>query len=63
MKVTNAEQTASLFSLLTYMFLDPVIAEAATVSHLAFDRLPPLTDRDAAKHLKERSFPVCVHPS
>ncbi|KAF9257847.1 multidrug resistance-associated ABC transporter [Marasmius fiardii PR-910] len=51
----NPEQTASLFSLGFYFFLDPVIFAASRVAHLAADQLPPLSDYDAADHLRERA--------
>ncbi|PPR03510.1 hypothetical protein CVT24_006998 [Panaeolus cyanescens] len=57
MKVTNPEQTASIFSLALYTFLDPIIVDASKVSHLPFEKLPPLLDREYAAHLKQISFP------
>jgi hypothetical protein len=60
MPVPNAEQTASIFSFAIYSFLDPVVFLAYRVSHLAHDQLPPLADYDYARHLTEKSFPVCV---
>ncbi|KAF8885698.1 multidrug resistance-associated ABC transporter [Gymnopilus junonius] len=57
MEVLNMEQTASLFSLMTYSFLDPVISEAYRVPHLPYDRLPPLADYDYSKNLTDRAFP------
>ncbi|KAE9396473.1 hypothetical protein BT96DRAFT_996727 [Gymnopus androsaceus JB14] len=50
------EQTASLFSLVFYFFLDPIVFEARTVSHLPYDHLPPLADYDYAKNLRLRAF-------
>jgi hypothetical protein len=64
MKVPNPEQTASIFSLMVYSFLDPVIFEAYRVPHLSHERLPPLADYDYAKRLTEHSFLVsenCEH--
>ena len=58
MKVPNPEQTASIFSLMVYTFLDPVIFEAYRVPHLSHERLPPLADYDYAKRLTEHAFPV-----
>ncbi|KAF5389764.1 hypothetical protein D9757_005974 [Collybiopsis confluens] len=52
----NPEQTASLFSLGFFFFLDPVVFEAYRVPHLPLDRLPPLADSDSIKNLKERHF-------
>ncbi|KAE9406408.1 P-loop containing nucleoside triphosphate hydrolase protein [Gymnopus androsaceus JB14] len=56
MPVQNPEQTASIFSLGTFFFLDPVVFEAYRVPHLPFTSLPPLADSDAAKNLKEAHF-------
>ncbi|KAJ4490432.1 hypothetical protein J3R30DRAFT_3666905 [Lentinula aciculospora] len=50
------EQIASLFSLVFYFFLDPVVFEARRVSHLPYDHLPPLADYDYAKNLRSRAF-------
>jgi hypothetical protein len=60
MPVPNAEQTASIFSLAIYSFLDPIVFLAYRVPHLAHDQLPPLADYDYARHLTEKSFPVCI---
>ncbi|KAG6919579.1 hypothetical protein DXG01_004242 [Tephrocybe rancida] len=57
MEVANPEQTASLFSLVIYSFLDPIIFLAYKVPHLTHDQLPPLADYDYAKQLKAKSFP------
>ncbi|KAF5346100.1 hypothetical protein D9757_014021 [Collybiopsis confluens] len=50
------EQTTSLFSLLTYTFVDPIIFEARRVSHLPYDHLPPLADYDYATALRAKAF-------
>ncbi|KAJ3511583.1 hypothetical protein NLJ89_g4015 [Agrocybe chaxingu] len=57
MPVTNGEDTCSLFSLLVFAFLDPVVSLAYRESHLRFDQLPPLMDKDYAKNMKRKSFP------
>ncbi|KAJ7233850.1 P-loop containing nucleoside triphosphate hydrolase protein [Mycena haematopus] len=57
MVVPNAEQTASILSLVLYFFLDPVISLAYRLPHLPLEMLPPLADYDHAQHLKTRSFP------
>ncbi|KAG5653499.1 hypothetical protein H0H81_012709 [Sphagnurus paluster] len=57
MAVPNPEQTASLFSLVTYSFLDPTIFLAYRIPHLSHEQLPPLADYDAAQELKAKSFP------
>ncbi|KDR71021.1 hypothetical protein GALMADRAFT_254171 [Galerina marginata CBS 339.88] len=61
MKVLNAGQTASLFSLMVYTFLDPVIFETYRVPHLPADRLPILADYDYGKNLTARAFPHLDH--
>ncbi|KAJ3799615.1 hypothetical protein GGU11DRAFT_858145 [Lentinula aff. detonsa] len=50
------EQTTSLFSLVFYFFLDPVVFEARRSLHLPYDHLPPLADYDYAKNLRSRAF-------
>lgn len=60
MLVPNAEQTASIFAFATYSFLDPIVFLAYHIPHLTHDQLPPLADYDYARHLTEKSFPVCV---
>ncbi|KDR82358.1 hypothetical protein GALMADRAFT_237629 [Galerina marginata CBS 339.88] len=57
MPVPNAEQTASLFSLITYTFLDSTIFLGYKVPHLGVDQLPPLADYDAAKYRTDKAFP------
>ncbi|KAE9385996.1 hypothetical protein BT96DRAFT_960666 [Gymnopus androsaceus JB14] len=52
----NPEQTASIFSFITFAFLDSLVYAANRVTHLGFEKLPPLNDRDFAEHLKELSF-------
>jgi hypothetical protein len=54
----NPEQTASVFSMWTYSFLDPIVFLAYRVPHLAFSRLPPLADYDHTHNLKVTSFKV-----
>ncbi|PCH35077.1 hypothetical protein WOLCODRAFT_155747 [Wolfiporia cocos MD-104 SS10] len=49
-------QTASILSNILYAWLDGTIIEAQRVSHLDFDHLPPLADRDHSKILVKRSF-------
>jgi len=61
MAVPNPEQTASIFSLAIYSFLDPVVFLAYRAPHLAHDQLPPLADYDDARYLTEKSFPVCIY--
>jgi hypothetical protein len=54
----SPEQTASLFSLAFYTFLDPIVSMASGVPHLSADQLPPLSDYDYAKNLKKNAFSV-----
>lgn len=58
MSEPNPEQTASLFSLVFYFFLDRIILLAYGVVHLEHNQLPPLADYDYAENLKTRAFPV-----
>ncbi|KAF8876209.1 multidrug resistance-associated ABC transporter [Gymnopilus junonius] len=57
MSEPNPEQTASIFSMMTYIFLDPVIMLGYRVPHLSADQLPPLADYDRAKYRTEKAFP------
>ncbi|KAJ3759326.1 P-loop containing nucleoside triphosphate hydrolase protein [Lentinula raphanica] len=52
----NPEQTASIFSLSMFFFLDPVVFEAYGVPHLPYERLPPLADTDSIQNLKTAHF-------
>lgn len=54
----NPEQTASIFSMSIYTFLDGIIFKAYRMPHLPWEELPPLADYDYAKNLVNRSFPV-----
>jgi hypothetical protein len=58
MKVTNPEQTASIFSLITYYFSEGLIFKARKTLHLGYEELPVLADYDRADTLKKRSFLV-----
>ncbi|KAF8799457.1 multidrug resistance-associated ABC transporter [Phlegmacium glaucopus] len=53
----NPEQTCSLFALVFFTYLDPVILLGYRVPHLRFDQLPPLSDSDYAKHITRDAFP------
>ncbi|KAJ3558885.1 hypothetical protein NM688_g664 [Phlebia brevispora] len=57
MPTPNPEQTASMISLLSFSFLDPIIWLAYHVPHLSHDQLPPQCDYDYAKNLVKRSYP------
>ncbi|KAI0650859.1 multidrug resistance-associated ABC transporter [Trametes meyenii] len=52
----NPEQTASIFSMSIYTFLDGIIFKAYRMPHLPWEELPPLADYDYAKNLVKRSF-------
>ncbi|TCD66627.1 hypothetical protein EIP91_001094 [Steccherinum ochraceum] len=54
--VPNPEQTASVWSLWVYSFLDPLIFLAYRIPHLSLDQLPSLSDYDRARNLVKRSF-------
>ncbi|KAJ6508901.1 multidrug resistance-associated ABC transporter [Mycena sanguinolenta] len=58
MAVPNAEQTCSLFSSLTYSYLDALIFLAYKQRSLSPDDLPVLADYDTAEYLTRKSFPV-----
>ncbi|KAF8816575.1 hypothetical protein BYT27DRAFT_7127650, partial [Phlegmacium glaucopus] len=53
----NPEQTCSLFALVFYTYLDPVIMLGYRVPHLRFDQLPPLSDSDYSQHITKNAFP------
>ncbi|KZT29509.1 P-loop containing nucleoside triphosphate hydrolase protein [Neolentinus lepideus HHB14362 ss-1] len=53
---TNPEQTASIFSLAVYSFLDPIVFKAYRLPHLSHTDLPPLADYDFGRNLVKRSF-------
>ncbi|KAI0068112.1 P-loop containing nucleoside triphosphate hydrolase protein [Artomyces pyxidatus] len=55
-KDPSPEQTASIFSLWTYTFMDPIVFMGYRMRHLPFDLLPPLADYDHAKNLAGKSF-------
>ncbi|KAK7025989.1 hypothetical protein VNI00_015819 [Paramarasmius palmivorus] len=51
----HPEQTASLFSLIGFFFVDKILFLASRVSHMSVDQMLPLADYDAAEHLREKS--------
>lgn len=53
----NVEQTCSLFSSLTYSYLDPLFFLAWKQGGLTFDQIPVLADYDKAEQLVQKSFP------
>jgi hypothetical protein len=54
----NPEQTASILSLILYIFMDPLVFEANRVPHLSHERLPAIADYDHTEYLREKAFPV-----
>jgi hypothetical protein len=52
----NPEQTASIFSLVFYFFLDPIIFKASKVPHLKAEDLPQMCDYDYTENLIKRSY-------
>ncbi|KAF9455005.1 hypothetical protein P691DRAFT_813919 [Macrolepiota fuliginosa MF-IS2] len=52
----NPEQTASILSMVTYSFLDPIVFLAYRIPHLGHNQLPPLADYDYTHNLKLKSF-------
>ena len=54
----NPEETASIFSFLLYVFLDPMVWRAYRVPHLSYDQIPPLPYYDEVKHLIQESYSV-----
>ncbi|TFK33331.1 hypothetical protein BDQ12DRAFT_700806 [Crucibulum laeve] len=53
--VPTPDQTASLWSLATFSFLDGIIFLGYRLPHITWDQLPPLADYDHAKYLKENA--------
>jgi hypothetical protein len=56
----NPEQTASIFSLLTFYFTERLIFKAFKTPHLPYEELPVLADYDQTVSLKEKSFSVSL---
>ena len=54
----SKEQTSSLFSLVTFSWLNETVSKASHVEHLPLNEFPPLADSNATKNLTERSFKV-----
>lgn len=54
----NPEETASLFSFLTWSYLGPIIRTANRVPYMSVDMLPPIMQGDRAKVLRNRNFKV-----
>ena len=55
------EQKASIFSLMTYGWLDSLIWRAQHLRHLPFDDLPPLAEYNSVQHLVETSYAVSAY--
>ena len=58
MENPGKEQTSSLFSLVTFSWLNETVSKASRVEHLPLDEFPPLADSNATKNLTDRSFKV-----
>ncbi|KAK7048260.1 P-loop containing nucleoside triphosphate hydrolase protein [Favolaschia claudopus] len=58
MEKPNVEQTCSLFSSLTYSYLDPLILKANKQRGLSFEELPVIADHNRADYLIQKSFPA-----
>lgn len=54
----NSEEIASYASRLTFSYLNPIIWKAFRVPHLGVDQLPPLLEKDSARYLAEKAFPL-----
>ncbi|KAF9526535.1 multidrug resistance-associated ABC transporter [Crepidotus variabilis] len=54
MAIVNPEQTSSLFSYLTYTYMDNVILKGYRTEYIPASELPPLPDYDRVLHLKTR---------
>lgn len=52
------EQTCSIFSLIIWSVLNPVVVFAYKNGRMDDDSLPPLADYDNARHLAETSLPL-----
>ncbi|EJU03269.1 hypothetical protein DACRYDRAFT_106434 [Dacryopinax primogenitus] len=50
------EQTASIFSFMFFLFLEPIVFTAWRVPQLPYDRLPPLPDTDWSDNLRARAM-------
>lgn len=53
------ELTASIASMATFAYLDPLIYKAYRIPNLPYEQFPPLSDRDFAANLVKQSFKVC----
>ncbi|KAL1717785.1 P-loop containing nucleoside triphosphate hydrolase protein, partial [Schizophyllum commune] len=52
----SPEQRASVLSVLTFTFLNPIISLAQRKTTITLDDLPPISDTDDAGYLKEQTF-------
>ncbi|KAF9233710.1 hypothetical protein BU15DRAFT_90237 [Melanogaster broomeanus] len=53
----HPEQTASWASMVFYLWVEPTVRLAYGMAHLPQNLLPPLSDQDYARNLKQKSFP------
>ncbi|EMD39558.1 hypothetical protein CERSUDRAFT_111873 [Gelatoporia subvermispora B] len=51
------EQTASILSLMFFLFMDQVVVKAWRTAHLPLDQLPSIADFDMVHNLIERGYP------
>ena len=56
----SPEQTASIFSLVTYSWLDPLIHKAQQKTLLPVEEMPDLADYNSMNHLAKISYDVCI---
>lgn len=63
MSVPSPEQTASIASFLTYIWIEPTIWKGYRMQHMPASELPPLCDYDEAKNLIARGYPVRSQPT
>ncbi|KAF8513334.1 P-loop containing nucleoside triphosphate hydrolase protein [Hysterangium stoloniferum] len=54
----NPEQTACLWSFLTFSYLDPLVITAARSKQLSYENFPPLADYDKSAYLMSQSTPI-----
>ncbi|CAE6514065.1 unnamed protein product [Rhizoctonia solani] len=57
----NAEQTASLISLITFTFMDPIVYASYRAPKLEYDQLPTLADYDHGAVLRQHGLDALDH--
>ena len=58
MEEPNKQQTASIFSLVLFNWMNETVAKASRVVHLPLEQFPVLSDTNLTKNLVERSIQV-----